>query len=60
MKSTIVKLDKKIIRDFIKKHDPYKKPEPLGVDIRAFLDYVDTNQIDKRSITPELVQKFAK
>ena len=50
----------KTVRDFIKRNNPYVKPKPLGVDLRAFWEYVDQQGIDKSTITPELVQRFAK
>lgn len=60
MKSVNVCSDRKKVREFIKRLNPYSMPKPLNVDLRMFLEYVDTHEIDKSTITEELVQKFSR
>ncbi|MCR5178998.1 MAG: hypothetical protein K6C95_08460 [Lachnospiraceae bacterium] len=60
MKKATVNSNKKIAREFIKQHNPYKKPQPIGYDVRAYLNYVEENGINKLSIPQDLIQRFAK
>ena len=48
----------KQINEYVKTHPPYGQHEPLDVDLRALSRYVKDNNLSKRDVTPEIVEKF--
>ena len=48
----------KQINEYVKKHPPYGKQEPLDIDLRAFSRYLKENNISSNEVTPEVINKF--
>ena len=48
----------KIIDDFIKRVDPYKKPEPLNFDLRGYSAYIKEHNLSAVDIDESVFKKF--
>lgn len=47
-----------IMDEFIKRVNPYEKPQPLNFDIRGYSDYLDEHGIDGKNVPQHIVEKF--
>ena len=55
-KTTIVDEKQKIVDDFIKRVNPYKKPETIAFDLRGYAAYIE----EHGEATPEIMESFRK
>ena len=55
-KTTIVDEKQKIVDDFIKRVNPYKKPQPIAFDLRGYAAYIE----EHGEATPEIMESFRK
>lgn len=49
----------KLVRDFIKRCDPYKKRSVPKYDMRGYAAYLKKNGIQGKDVTPEILAMFA-
>lgn len=49
---------KKMVEDYIQRVNPYRKPDPIAFDLRAYSDYVEGHRLNARDITPEIMNQF--
>lgn len=49
---------KQIVEDFIKRVNPYEKPQPIGFDLRGYAKYISDKHIQASDITPEIMNMF--
>ena len=55
-KTTTVDEKQKIVDDFIKRVNPYKKPETIAFDLRGYAAYIE----EHGEATPEIMESFRK
>ena len=55
-KTTTVDEKQKIVDDFIKRVNPYKKPQPIAFDLRGYAAYIE----EHGEATPEIIESFRK
>ena len=55
-KTTTVDEKQKIVDDFIKRVNPYKKPQPIAFDLRGYAAYIE----EHGEATPEIMESFRK
>ena len=48
-----------LVKDFIKRCDPYKKRKVPKYDMRGYADYLKNNGIQGKDVTPEILAMFA-
>ena len=48
----------KIADDYIKKVNPYIKPEPLQFDLRGYSNYMKEHNIAAKDVTDDIYEKF--
>ena len=51
---------KQIVEDFMKRVNPYEKPQPIAFDLRGYAKYVSDKKIKTADITPEVMNMFVK
>lgn len=49
----------RIVRDYIKRCDPYTKKETPKFDMRGYANYLEQNNIKGNDVTPEIMAMFA-
>lgn len=49
----------RVVRDFIKRCDPYKKRSVPKYDMRGYANYLKSNNIQGKDVTPEILAMFA-
>ena len=49
-----------IVEEYIKKVNPYEKPQPIAFDLRGYAAYIKANGLKGTDITPEIMNKFSK
>ena len=49
-----------IVEEYIKKVNPYEKPQPVAFDLRGYAAYIKANGLKGTDITPEIMNKFSK
>ena len=49
-----------IVEEYIKKVNPYEKPQPIAFDLRGYATYIKANGLKGTDITPEIMNKFSK
>ncbi len=49
-----------IVAEYIKKVNPYKKPQLIAFDLRGYAAYIKANGLSGADITPEIMNKFSK
>ena len=49
-----------IVEEYIKKANPYEKPQPIAFDLRGYAAYIKANSLKGTDITPEIMNKFSK
>ena len=48
-----------LVRDFIKRCDPYKKRSVPRYNMRGYADYLKSHDIQGKDVTPEILAMFA-
>ena len=49
-----------IVEEYIKKVNPYDKPQPIAFDLRGYAAYIKANGLKGTDITPEIMNRFSK
>ena len=49
----------KLVRDFIKRCNPYKKRKVPKYNMRGYAEYLKKNNIQGKDVTPEILAMFA-
>ena len=49
-----------IVEEYIKKVNPYEKPQPIAFDLRGYAAYIKANGLKGADITPEIMNRFSK
>ena len=49
-----------IVEEYIKKVNPYEKPQPIAFDLRGYAAYIKSNGLKGADITPEIMNRFSK
>jgi hypothetical protein len=47
-----------IVEEYIKKVNPYEKPQPIAFNLRGYAAYIKANGLKGTDITPEIMNKF--
>lgn len=48
----------KVVEEYIKRVNPYEKPEPIAFDLRGYAAYMKTNGLKGTDITADIMNKF--
>lgn len=54
------KSKQQIVDEYIKRVNPYEKPQPIAFDLRGYAAYIEANNLKAADITPEIMNKFSK
>lgn len=49
----------KVVKDYIKRVDPYTKKQIPKFDMRGYANYLEQNNIRGNEVTPEIMSMFA-
>ena len=60
MNGQMKKSKKEIVNEYIKRVNPYEKPQPIAFDLRGYTAFVAKNGLKADEITPDIMQKFSK
>lgn len=58
MSGQMISRKQHIVDAFMKRVGPFKKHDPINVDLRAYSKYIRENNIPTEKITPEIMNKF--
>ena len=47
-----------IVEEYIKKVNPYEKPQPIAFNLRGYAAYIKANGLKGTDITPEIMNEF--
>lgn len=60
MSGQMKKSKRQIVDDFIKRVNPYEKPQPIAFDLRGYAAFVAQNDLKAKDITPEMMKRFVR
>ncbi len=60
MNGQMKKSKSQIVEEYIKRVNPYEKPQPISFDLRGYAAYMKENGLKGADITPEIMNKFSK
>lgn len=49
-----------IVNEYLKKVNPYEKPQAINFNLREYAAYIKANGLNGTEITPEMMNKFSK
>lgn len=58
MNGQMKKSKKQIVEDYIKRVNPYKKPEPVAFDLRGYAKYLDEHNISGKAVPMDVMKMF--
>lgn len=60
MSGQMKKSKRQIVDEYLKRVNPYEKPQPIAFDLRGYATYVAEKGLKATEITPEIMQRFSK
>ncbi len=47
-----------IVEEYIKRVNPYEKPQPIAYDLRGYAAFLKANGLNGADVTPEMMDRF--
>lgn len=60
MSGQMKKSKRQLVNDFIKRVNPYEKPQPIAFDLRGYAAFVVQNGLKANEITSEMMKRFVR
>ena len=50
----------RIVEEYIRRVNPYEKPQPIAFDLRGYAAYIKAKGLKGTDITPEIMNRFSR
>ena len=48
-----------IVDEYLRRVNPYEKPQPIAFDLRGYAAYIKANGLEGTDITPDIMNRFS-